>query len=681
MDKFAKLTGPPIPPVRLRRRPRCRARDHPDGLRRRGGARDASSAGRRRARRSASSRCASTGRSRRAALRRGAPEDGQGHRGARPHQGAGRARRAAVLDVMTALARGLADGKRRSGDAAGRRRPLRSVVQGVHPGAWSRRCFDELEKPQPKNHFTVGIVDDVTHTRLEYDRASRTEPDDVVRAHVLRARLGRHRGREQELDQDHRRGDPQLRPGLLRLRLEEGRRDDRVAPALRARADPLDLPGHAARTSWPATSSRSSRSTTCSKYASTAPRSCSTARTARTRSGTSCRSEVQQQIIDKKLQVLRHRRLQGGQAKRAWARASTRSCRPASSPSRASCRATRPSRRSRSRSRRPTAQGRGRGREELQGGRPDAGQPAPGRGPGHRHRADRACRRPSPTRRPNSSATSPREIIAGRGDKLPVAPSRSTAPARPAPRAGKSATSRCEIPVWDDGALHPVRQVRAGLPARRHPRQGLRPPTLSRRARRPSRPSTQGQGLAGHEVHACRSAPEDCTGCEPVRSVCPAKDKTNAGHKALNMAPQMPLRDAGARELGLLPDAARGRPPRRQAATRQGRASCCEPLFEFSGACAGCGETPYVKLLTQLFGDRALIANATGCSSIYGGNLPTTPYAPNNDGRGPAWTTRSSRTTRSSAWFPAAVDKQDEYAREICSRAGATKLAASSSRA
>jgi pyruvate-ferredoxin/flavodoxin oxidoreductase len=130
-------------------------------------------------------------------------------------------------------------------------------------------------------------------------------------------------------------------------------------------------------------------------------------------------------------------------------------------------------------------------------------------------------------------------------------------------------------------------------------------------------------------------APEDCTGCNLCVVVCPAKDKGNPRHKAIDMHPQPPLRDAEAANYAFfldLPEADRSR-----VRIDNKGSQFLEPLFEYSGACAGCGETPYVKLLTQLFGDRALIANATGCSSIYGGNLPTTPYTTNRDGRGPAW--------------------------------------------
>jgi len=133
-----------------------------------------------------------------------------------------------------------------------------------------------------------------------------------------------------------------------------------------------------------------------------------------------------------------------------------------------------------------------------------------------------------------------------------------------------------------------------------------------------------------------QTAPEDCTGCTLCMVVCPAKDKANPKRKALEMQPQMPLREPERANYAFflgLPQIDR-RKVRRD--TVKG-SQFLEPLFEYSGCCAGCGETPYVKLMTQLFGDRALIANATGCSSIYGGNLPTTPYTTNADGRGPTW--------------------------------------------
>jgi pyruvate-ferredoxin/flavodoxin oxidoreductase len=130
-------------------------------------------------------------------------------------------------------------------------------------------------------------------------------------------------------------------------------------------------------------------------------------------------------------------------------------------------------------------------------------------------------------------------------------------------------------------------------------------------------------------------APEDCTGCTLCVQVCPAKDKSNPKHKSLDMVPQPPLREPERENYAFflgLPEA-----DRTQVKFDVKGTQFLQPLFEYSGACAGCGETPYVKLMTQLFGDRTVIANATGCSSIYGGNLPTTPYAVDPHGRGPAW--------------------------------------------
>jgi pyruvate-ferredoxin/flavodoxin oxidoreductase len=129
---------------------------------------------------------------------------------------------------------------------------------------------------------------------------------------------------------------------------------------------------------------------------------------------------------------------------------------------------------------------------------------------------------------------------------------------------------------------------------------------------------------------------EDCTGCQLCVEVCPARDRQEPKRKALNMAPQPPLRDQGRMNWDFF--LRLSEVPRDGLNLHKiGQQQLQQPLFEFSGACAGCGETPYLKLLSQLFGDRLLIANATGCSSIYGGNLPTTPWTTNSDGRGPAW--------------------------------------------
>ena len=136
-------------------------------------------------------------------------------------------------------------------------------------------------------------------------------------------------------------------------------------------------------------------------------------------------------------------------------------------------------------------------------------------------------------------------------------------------------------------------------------------------------------------LYALQVAPEDCTGCQLCVQVCPAKDKSNPSRKAINMVPQLPLRETERENFAFFLDLPN--PSCEMLRDDVKTTQFMKPLFEFSGACAGCGETPYLKLLTQLFGDRLLIANATGCSSIYGGNLPTTPYTTNDCGRGPAW--------------------------------------------
>jgi pyruvate-ferredoxin/flavodoxin oxidoreductase len=161
-------------------------------------------------------------------------------------------------------------------------------------------------------------------------------------------------------------------------------------------------------------------------------------------------------------------------------------------------------------------------------------------------------------------------------------------------------------------------------------------------------------------------APEDCTGCRVCVEFCPAESKTQKGHKAINMAPMAPIREVEKRNYEFflaLPD-----PDRTKVKLDVKGTQFLEPLFEYSGACAGCGETPYIKLLTQLYGDRAIIANATGCSSIYGANLPTTPYTTNDAGRGPAW---ANSLFEDNAEFGLgirlAVDKLTEHARYLLS--------------
>ncbi|HEX7556729.1 MAG TPA: 4Fe-4S dicluster domain-containing protein, partial [Leptolinea sp.] len=160
-------------------------------------------------------------------------------------------------------------------------------------------------------------------------------------------------------------------------------------------------------------------------------------------------------------------------------------------------------------------------------------------------------------------------------------------------------------------------------------------------------------------------APEDCTGCGLCVEACPAKDKSNASRKAINMAEQPPLREQESVNWEFfltLPEVDRST----FLPTTIKNSQLLQPLFEFSGACSGCGETPYIKLVSQLFGDRMVVANATGCTSIYGANLPTTPWSQNKEGRGPAW---SNSLFEDNAEFGLGmrltIDKQTEFAQEL----------------
>jgi pyruvate-ferredoxin/flavodoxin oxidoreductase len=226
-------------------------------------------------------------------------------------------------------------------------------------------------------------------------------------------------------------------------------------------------------------------------------------------------------------------------------------------------------------------------------------------------------------------------MMAGKGDLLPVS-------AFPVDGTWPSATTQWEkrnlaqdIPVWD-----PAVCIQCNQCVLMCPHAAIRAKVYEPAALAGAPEAFKSVAFRSNELkdmhYTLQVAPEDCTGCTLCVEVCPARDRTNPRHKAIDMAPQRPLRDSERDNYAFfldLPELERTLPRRLDIKTSQ----LLQPLFEYSGACAGCGETPYVKLLTQLFGDRALIANATGCSSIYGGNLPTTPYCTDRHGRGPAW--------------------------------------------
>ncbi len=259
------------------------------------------------------------------------------------------------------------------------------------------------------------------------------------------------------------------------------------------------------------------------------------------------------------------------------------------------------------------------------------------------------------------------EIAGGHGDQLPVS-------AIPAGGAFPSATAQWEkrniaqfIPVWDrDLCIQCGKCVmvcpHAVIRAKVYPEAMAKnaPATLQW-----AKPKWKGME---QDRYTLQVAPEDCTGCAVCVDVCPVKNKSDASKKAINMAPQQPLRETERANWEFflnIPEIDRSKLSHGQVKDLQ----LLQPLFEFSGACAGCGETPYIKLLTQLFGDRLYIANATGCSSIYGGNLPTTPYASNAQGRGPAW---SNSLFEDNAEFGfgmrIALDQQKEFAELLVTR-------------
>ncbi|MEW5700712.1 MAG: pyruvate:ferredoxin (flavodoxin) oxidoreductase [Candidatus Zixiibacteriota bacterium] len=226
-------------------------------------------------------------------------------------------------------------------------------------------------------------------------------------------------------------------------------------------------------------------------------------------------------------------------------------------------------------------------------------------------------------------------MIAGRGDELPVSamPCDGTFPVATAQWEKRNIAQ--EIPVWDPDVC-----IYCGKCAMVCPHATIRIKVYDPKHLAGAPPTFKSVDAKDREwaglKYTIQVAPEDCTGCGLCVDVCPAKNKTQTRLKALNMATQLPLREperANWEFFLAIPELDRDRV--NHGTVRQSQV--LEPLFEFSGACSGCGETPYVKLLTQLFGDRALIANATGCSSIYGGNLPTTPFTKNTEGRGPAW--------------------------------------------
>ena len=260
------------------------------------------------------------------------------------------------------------------------------------------------------------------------------------------------------------------------------------------------------------------------------------------------------------------------------------------------------------------------------------------------------------------------QIIAGYGDQIPVSkmPIDGTFPVGTA--AFEKRNIALEVPVWDDEVciqcnkcviVCPHATIRAKVFDEKELKNA---PSTFKFTKYKSK--DYGEGM----MYSLQVAVEDCTGCGICVDICPAKNKKETKLKAINMHDQIPLREQESKNWDYfltLPELDRTK----VSVTKVKDSQYLQPLFEFSGACSGCGETPYVKLVSQLFGDRAVIANATGCSSIYGGNLPTTPWTMNKDGRGPAWSNSLFEDNAEFGYgFRLAIDKHNLQAKNILKR-------------
>ncbi len=568
-------------------------------------------------------------------------------------------------DVVTAISEGRASGLAASLDKV-------SVVGGRYglsskeftPGM-VKAVFDNLAAPQPKNHFTVGITDDVTHTSLPVDPSFSVESDDVVRAVFwglgADGTVSANKNSIKIIGEEtpnYAQGyfvyDSKKSGARTVSHLRFGPRPIRSIYLIsQARFVGVHQFGFLER--FPVLDSAADGATLLLNSPYTAEETWN-----------KIPSKVQQQIIDKKLNVYAINAYEVAQATGMGNRINTimQTC--------------------------FFALGQVLPREEAIAQIKHAIQETYGKrgeavvqknyaavdaAVSHMYKIDVPAKPTSaidmppvvPAEAPEFIQKVTATIMADKGDTLPVS-------AMPLDGTFPTGTTRwekrnisLEVPVWEPNIC-----IQCGRCVLFCPHAVIRSKIVDEQdlagapAAFKSAPSSWREESLKGKKYTIQVAVEDCTGCAVCVEVCPAKDKTAVGRKAINMAAQLPIREQEAKNWDFFltlddtpPDGGMKFDTTKNVQLRQ-------PLFEFSGACAGCGETPYLKLLSQLYGERAMIANATGCSSIYGGNLPTTPWAINKQGRGPSW---SNSLFEDNAEFGLGMrltlDKQGEYAREL----------------
>ncbi len=517
--------------------------------------------------------------------------------------------------------------------------------------AMVKAVFDELGKPRPKRHFTIGINDDVTHTSLTWDPSFDTEPKDVVRALFFGlgadGTVGANKNSIKIIGEDT----PNYAQGYF---VYDSKKSGTLTVShLRFGPRPIRSAYLVTKANFVACH----QANFVEKYEMLEPTSPGATFLLNSSHGADTvweklPREVQQQILDKKLRFFVIDAYKVAKDTGMGVRINTimQTCFFAMTIEKTYSR---------------------KGAEIVK-----KNFDAVDTTLAHLHEVKTEGKKVTGAPRPPTVSESAPDFVkritalmlAGNGDLLPVS-------AFPLDGTWPTGTSKwekrsiaLEIPVWE-----PSLCIQCNKCALICPHAAIRPkffaPELAKGAPRDfvtmDFKSPDQKGLK----YALQVAPDDCTGCSLCVEICPAESKTEKGKRAINMMDAVPLKEKERRNWDFfleIPVADRTKVKLDVKGTQ-----FLEPLIEFSGACTGCGETPYLKLLTQLYGDRAVVANATGCSSIFGGNLPTTPYTSNVDGRGPAW---ANSLFEDNAEFGLgmrlAIDKQAEHGRELLAKLG-----------